>query len=225
MEPLTTPDCTGWHGALAVRVLGGLSAGERTALDAHLEGCARCRATHLEMSETRDLLGHVDPRAVRASAAVPAPLTERILGDLHRGAHHERRRRVARRATAVLAAAMVAGVVVVGAHQPSPPSLQRTLDLAGRSTVHARAVLFAQSWGTSVTLNERGLPGGQVYTVAMRTASGKWWVAGTYRAVTGQPVRATMACAVAFGAITGLRVSNSAGATVLSSYHEGGHLA
>jgi hypothetical protein len=52
----------------------------------------------------------------------------------------------------------------------------------------------------------------------MKTASGTWWTAGTYRSVTGEPVNATMACAVTLNRITGIRVLNGAGETVLTSY-------
>jgi hypothetical protein len=51
----------------------------------------------------------------------------------------------------------------------------------------------------------------------MKTATGAWWTAGTYRSVSGRTVNATMACAVALKDITGLRVENAKGVTVLAS--------
>jgi hypothetical protein len=90
--------------------------------------------------------------------------------------------------------------------------------LRGASTVKASAVLMGESWGTKVDLHESGLPGGGVYTVSMSTSSGTWWTAGTYRTVAGEVVDATMTCAVSLEKITGVRVLNGAGKTVLSSY-------
>jgi hypothetical protein len=54
--------------------------------------------------------------------------------------------------------------------------------------------------------------------VSMKTAKGTWWTAGTCRSVAGKPVNATMACAVSLHEITGIRVVNGSGVTVLSSY-------
>jgi hypothetical protein len=100
----------------------------------------------------------------------------------------------------------------------APPYAQRTVALSGLTSVQASAVLSARPWGTSLTMHEQGLPGGNVYTVSMRTAKGTWWVAGTYRSVAGQTVDATMSCAVPLDKITGLRVLNSAGTVVLTSW-------
>jgi hypothetical protein len=52
----------------------------------------------------------------------------------------------------------------------------------------------------------------------MKTAKGAWWTAGTYRSVSGTMVKATMSCAVSLQQITGLRVENAQGQTVLTSF-------
>jgi hypothetical protein len=52
----------------------------------------------------------------------------------------------------------------------------------------------------------------------MKTAKGAWWTAGTYRSVSGTMVKATMSCAVSLQHITGLRVENAQGRTVLTSF-------
>jgi hypothetical protein len=118
-------------------------------------------------------------------------------------------------AGAVAASLILVGVVT--AHPAASP-VQRTVALRGATTVRANAVLVDESWGTRVDLHENGLPGGNVYTVTMKTSSGTWWTAGTYRSVAGKPVNATMTCAVPLKEITGIRVLNGAGATVLTSY-------
>ena len=126
-------------------------------------------------------------------------------------------------ATSGIVGAIAAALILVTVFSTSPSSSpsQRALALSGAPAVTASAVLVEQPWGTSLQLSERGLPGGQIYTVSMETKSGRWWTAGTYRPAKGQAVFATMACAVSLHKITGVRVVNAAGATVLDSSPSG----
>jgi len=213
--------CEKWHEALAMQLFGDLSPNEQAGLAAHLDGCADCRDVAREIADTFEMLGYVDPSNVTPTASVPPELTDRVLRGLHQGGLQLRRRRRARvgvlSAVGLVAAALILVAVLTG---PATPT-QRTLALKGSSPAVATAVLSARSWGTSLDLHERGLPGDGVYTVSMETSAGDWWVAGTYRSMAGHPVDATMSCAVKLSQITGLRVVNSAGAVVLSSYHGG----
>jgi hypothetical protein len=221
MGPVKDMGCEKWHEAIAMRQFGDLSANEEAGLLAHLEGCADCQAIAKEFAQTHHLLSYVDPAAVAPTAAVPAQLTDKVLRDLHRGGALQRRKHRATLATAVGVGLIAASLIFAGLFSGSTvakPTTQRTLALSGLTTVRASAVLSARPWGTSLTMHEQGLPGGNVYTVSMRTAKGTWWVAGTYRSVAGQTVDATMSCAVPLSRITGLRVLNSAGTVVLTSY-------
>jgi len=226
MGPVNDTSCEQWHGLIAVRALGGLSSDEATALDAHLEGCAECRSLAEEMTSTAAMLAYVDPASVEPTALVAPELAERVLGDLHRaGALQRRRRRVTTGAVSLIGAIAAALILFALLSGTSPSTAQRTLALGltpaesqnGHALVTAKAVLIDQSWGTSVDFSERGLPSGGVYTVSMETAAGTWWTAGTYRSISGRTVSATMACAVAMKDITGLRVVNAKGVTVLTS--------
>jgi hypothetical protein len=220
MESVNASGCTRWHGALAMLVADGLGDDERPAVLAHLEGCAECRREFEELGQTVAVLNQVELGEPGSANTPPASLNERVLADL-RGAGRQRRRRFASLGAIGVAAAVTVFVVVSALRgaSPRPGNLQRTFALAGSATAHASVVLEARSWGTAVTLHERGLPGGVVYTVSMRTAGGTWWAAGSYRSTTGQAVNASMACAVALSRITGVRVVNAAGATVLASYY------
>jgi hypothetical protein len=226
MGPVTDMSCEQWRDPIAMRSLGGLSSDEALALDAHLEGCAECRSLAEEMSSTVAMLAYVDPSAIEPTALVAPELAERVLGDLRRAGVLQRRRRRVMTSAASLVGAIAAAVILFALLSgTSPTTNQRTLALgpttAGAlsdgSSITAQAVLVDQSWGTSVDFSERGLPGGGVYTVSMKTATGAWWTAGTYRSISGRTVSATMACAVAMKDITGLRVVNAKGVTVLSS--------
>jgi hypothetical protein len=206
-----------------MRLFGDLSANEEAALLAHLEGCADCQGIAKEFAQTHHLLSYVDPAAVAPTAAVPAQLTDKVLRDLRHGGALQRRRRRATLAATVGVGLIAASLIFAGLFSGSTvakPNTQRTVALSGLAAVRASAVLSARPWGTSLTMHEQGLPGGNVYTVSMETAKGTWWVAGTYRSVAGQTVDATMSCAVPLDKITGLRVLNSAGTIVLTSYRD-----
>ncbi len=226
MGPVSDSDCERWREALAIHLLSDQPVEEMTGLLAHLEGCAECQAMASELTETVAMLKYVDRSSVEPTASVPPSLTARVLGDLHEASATHRRRR--RNAAAVaglvgaLAAALIVVAVVSSSHAVTPG--ERALALRGASNVSASALLVKQPWGTSLQLRESGLPGGDVYTVSMETKSGRWWTAGTYRPVNDQAVFATMACAVSLRKITGVRVVNSAGVTVLASAGSGQYL-
>jgi len=211
--------CEGSRERLAMRAFGDLSPEETAGLEAHLEGCAACRDLARELADTVAMLQYVDPSAVEPTAHVPAALSARVLGDLQRAGQHVRRRHRAG-VTALVLVGMAACALVFAVVFSSGTSgpITRTLSLKGSASVSASAVLVDEPWGTSLTLSEKGLPGGSVYTVSMETAKGAWWTAGTYRSVAGAEVRATMSCAVSLSHITGLRVVNDKGATVLTSF-------
>ena len=215
--------CEKWHEAIAMRLFGDLSTNEEAALVAHLEGCADCETIAREFAQTYRMLSYVDPAAVAPTASVPAKLTNKVLRDLQRGAAQHRRRRRTRvtslAGVGLIAASFILAIVFSGNSAQTPPT-QRTLALSGITAVRASAVMTQRPWGTSLTMHEQGLPGGNVYTVSMRTGKGTWWVAGTYRSVAGETVDATMACSVPLNRITGLRVINSSGTVVLTSYHD-----
>jgi hypothetical protein len=209
-----------------MHLLGDQAVEEMTGLLAHLDGCAECRAIASELTETVAMLKFVDRSSVEPTASVPPALTARVLGDLHDVGVAQRRRRrvtvVAAGLVGALAAALIL-VAVFSSTRAGAPS-ERALALRGASSVTASALLVKRPWGTSLQLRESGLPGGEVYTVSMETKSGRWWTAGTYRPVGNKAVFATMACAVSLRKITGVRVENSAGATVLASFPSGSYL-
>ena len=218
---MTVRGCEQWHELIAMHVFDDLSIDETTGLLAHLEGCVACRNVASELAMTFSMLQFVDPSTVEPTASVPSGLTNRVLGDLRSGAQRQRRRQRVRAAgigvVGAVAAALILVIVFSGGSAPTKP-VERTLALRGVSSATANAVLIERNWGTSLDLHEQGLPGGEVYTVSMETAKGTWWTAGTYRSVKGNVVNATMACAVSMKQITGIRVVNASGVTVLSSY-------
>jgi hypothetical protein len=128
-----------------------------------------------------------------------------------------RRRRLAAGVGALLAAAAAITAVVALGGASAPPS--RTTALTGQPGVVASIALTSQTWGTRGTLRESGQAPGQVLTVAMKSASGRWWVAGSYRtAARSGPLEVQLSCAVALNQITDVWVTDQSGQVVLNGY-------
>ena len=208
MERMSARSCEQWRHAAALDALGGLEDDERAGLLAHLDGCAACREVAAELATTAEALAAVDHDTVHQTASVPPVLAARVLGTLHDDvmvAH--RRRRVAAVGGAVVALAASVALVLALALPGgiATPARSRT------EVPHERLVRTAVA-----IVAERGLPKGAVYNVAMRTGVASWWATGSFLAPSGR-VPPQMACAVPMDAITGIRVTTSAGTTVLES--------
>jgi predicted anti-sigma-YlaC factor YlaD len=243
---MTARDCAQWRGLLAMSAIGRASVEEDRALEDHLGHCEQCRqdaeevrfaATALEFLDRAqvDLPGS-EPSSpdlsvgrtyggneVRREERAPAPdsaLPPVGVTDLQDIRRRRRRKTVAATVAAGVAAAGIAAagiaLVIVGSG-PAPPS--KTVALSGAHGVRASVSLVSESWGTRATLRESGQAPGQVLTVSMKTASGRWWVAGSYRTTVRQ--RATevqLSCAVPSNQITDVWVTDQAGHTVLNGY-------
>jgi hypothetical protein len=209
-----TDHCEHWRGLVAMAVVGQIEAEDRVALAAHLDGCAECRQAARELEPLGALLGSADPTTADEAVLSPA-LEAAVLERLRAEARRARRQRLTRRTLAAAAAVVVAVGGVVAGLALSAPAPGRTLVLGGPAGVTARATLTPEPWGTQVTLSASGQPPGQVFTVAMRTAQGRWWEAGSYRTVAGRDVVVRLACAVPTGQIAALYVEDGQGRTVL----------
>ncbi len=76
---MKTDDCRDWRTSLGAYALGQLPAGERAALEAHLEGCQACRAEAESLGAVARLLPLADPdRFSRPAPRPSAELGERI---------------------------------------------------------------------------------------------------------------------------------------------------
>ena len=88
----------------------------------------------------------------------------------------------------VAAGVAAAGIALVASGNGSAPP-GKTVALSGAHGVTASVSLVSESWGTRATPGESGQAPGQVLTVSMKTASGRWWVAGSYRTTVRQGPR------------------------------------
>ena len=126
-----------------------------------------------------------------------------MLGDLRRAGGRDRRRRRTSERRACSPARCGGAWCSSPCSRPRYRADSRTLALKGAASVTANAVLVDEPWGTSLTLSETGLPGGRgLHGLDEDSRTGAWWVAGTYRSVSGSTVNATMSCAVSLPHIT-----------------------
>jgi hypothetical protein len=186
---------------------------EALALDEHLRGCEPCRQDARDLGMAASALTFLDEGQIEHLGAVGASADQPIDIALAR----RRRRRMAGVLTAAAGVAAAAVVAIVLSSTPAPPA--KTVALTGQQGVTASISLAGQTWGTRATLRETGQAPGQVLTVSMKTASGRWWVAGSYR-TTGRPgtMVVQLSCAVPVGQITDVWVRDQAGRTVLNGY-------
>jgi predicted anti-sigma-YlaC factor YlaD len=215
---MTGGRCDHWQGLIAIDLVGQLADADRVALDAHLDGCAACRREKDELAGLSRILPAADLDHLDVPD-VPRELESAVFERLHAQARHDRRVRRSRYVLGAVAAAVAVGALVLGLSATTgSPGTQRTVALGGRVGVQATAQLTKEPWGTAVRLRETGQAGDQILTVSMRTTTGTWWEAGTYRTVNGHPVDVELACAVPLSKIGSIWVRNAAGRTVLQGY-------
>src|SRR5262245_7406075 len=119
---MTAERCREWRESLGALALGQLPGEERAALEAHLEGCAECRAELESLAGVARLMPLADPERFGEAPEVPPLLGERIAATIAAERRVEDRRRKRRRrsfglawagATAAMATAAVLAVLVL----------------------------------------------------------------------------------------------------------------
>jgi hypothetical protein len=215
---------------VGVYVLGALDPPEREAFEAHLDGCASCRA---ELTAVAGLPGLLS----RAAAPVvdPEPPVEILAGTLRRV---RRRRRVALLAAAaavVVALGVGAGVAVWSG--PGPAAAPDTVVAAQAREVVLPAVagsessgladLTARPWGTQVSLTcvYEGAPHPPpppdaprtTYVLVVRSADGRLEQIASWSPPPGQDVHVAASTDLPADRVSGLEVRTAAGAVVMRS--------
>lgn len=213
---MSTHDCDHMKGLIAIEAIGRLAENERVGLIAHLDGCRECRDDERELRELAAVLPAVELEHLEPED-VPQGLYDSVVGRLTFESRRDRRSRRLRYAVGgAIAAGFVALGLGFGLTGSSSPS--RTMSLTGSSGVAASVQLTSETWGTSVQVQESGQAGGEVLWVWMRTNSGGWWEAGTYRSVSGHSVKVQLACALKLSQIESIWVRDSSGHVVLHGY-------
>lgn len=175
MGTVTTEACRRWRELLGAYLLGHLTHEERVGLEAHLDGCAECRAELAELRPVSGALASADATHLGAPPEPPAELADRVYARVRaaRRAHRRRRWGVA------LAAAIVAVAVAVPVTLAVRPDRRRADDIEKFSFktlpvgVVAEATLYKRKSGVEVWIEYEGLEPDRWYAVWVERASGE----------------------------------------------------
>jgi hypothetical protein len=188
---MRTDRCREWRTSLGAYALGQLGAGERAAIEAHLEGCPECRAEAETLGSVAKLLPLADPdRIMRPAPQPPADLGERIAtqieGERARLREAERARKRRRRfgfgfggAIAAAAAVVLALVLTSGGSESQPEQRVAFGDVP--KGIEIDAVLEPHSFGTEIHMYVHGVRSGTLCRVFLRGDDGKRYPAGSFR--------------------------------------------
>lgn len=216
---MTAEGCREWKALLGAHALGQLSADERVGLEAHLEGCAECRAELDSLAGVTRLLPLADPERFGAAPRPPAALGERVVAavDSERRAHeHEARGRRWRwrfgltlGGVAAATAALLAIFVLGGGGGESPPERW----VAFRSLpagMEIDTTLVPHSFGTEVHVYVSGVRSGTLCRVFLRDEAGRPISAGSFRYRWGKDSEAVLTSALDLSntAAIGIRVGD-----------------
>lgn len=211
---MTVERCREWRESLGAHALGQLPADERAALDAHLEGCAECRAELESLAGVARLMPLADPERF-GDAPVPPPLLgERIAATIAAERRSSRRRR--RRfglawsgAAAAVATAAVLAILVLGSSGGGAP--ERQVAFRGLPAgMHIDASLEPRSFGTEIHVYVSGVRSGTLCRVFIRDRQGDRLPAGTFRYRWDEDTHAVLSSALDLSntAAIGIRVGD-----------------
>jgi len=198
----TRKDCRDWRELLGVYALGQLQGDEHVGLEAHLEGCAQCRAELALLEPVARMLPHADPERFESAPQPPPELGARIAATIageRRQAQTRRRRRLFGGfafggATAAVAAAVLAIFVLGGGGSGEPE--QHVKFAALPKGVSIDATLEPHSYGTEVRMYVHGVASGTLCTVSLRGPGGVSYPAGTFRYRWGDDSEAVLSSAL-----------------------------
>jgi anti-sigma-K factor RskA len=183
---MTSEPCREWRGEIAALSLAepGDPASIRT--QAHVDGCADCRAALAELRRVTALLAHADPDRAGEANEPPPDLAARILVEVR---DERQRRKANRRRRAVLtfaaaAAALVLIALTVVSRGDDDPRLHEFTAVEAGAT--GRYALEANDQGTAVRLEHQGLDVDEIYWLWLTDDSGRRVSAGTFRGSTGE---------------------------------------
>jgi anti-sigma factor RsiW len=208
---------------LGAYVLDQLTDDERIAVEAHLDGCADCRAEVAELAPLVSAMRDVDPDRVSAPAEPPTELAARIGETICNSRRRRDRGTLLRRGAAgLLVAAALVGAFVLGvSRQPdpgtaAPPVVPLTVHLVAAG-VQADAGLVRHTWGTELKLKATGLRDGGSYTVTFIRRDGTAVSGGTFIGTGSNTLNCSLNGALPLDEMVEVTVTDGSGALVLDA--------
>jgi hypothetical protein len=199
-DPVTPLTCREAELSLGALVLGALDPAERRQVEAHVEGCARCRDALSELAPLPGLLNRLD--AAQAEAGLPRP-PERLLdvamqraASAPAGARSTSRRRwVAAAAVAAAALVLASTAVLASRGQDAPPVATPTSTTTGPQSqtvlwdgessdgaIQASVVLTPQTSGSRLLMTLTGVHSGQRCDLVIWSDDGRREVPASWQA-------------------------------------------
>ncbi|HMI81653.1 MAG TPA: anti-sigma factor [Solirubrobacterales bacterium] len=179
-------ECREWRESLGAYALGQLEGDERAGLEAHLDGCAACRAELALLQPVAQMLPHADPARFGPAPQPPPELGARIAATIEGERRQEQRRR--RRtfggfalggAAAALAVAALAIFVFSGGDEGGPQQHVKFASLPPGISIYA--TLEPHAYGTEIRMYVHGVPSGTLCRVYLKGPRGATYPAGTFR--------------------------------------------
>lgn len=184
---MSSDACRQWRGPLAVRALGLPDPVHDVGLDAHLDGCAACRAELDDLTAVAAAVELADPERLGEVPVAP-PLADRIVAEVAREAAYDRRRgrrRLVLAVAAVVAVLALLATSLIAVIGDGDDGGTAPIELAGGPGIEGTAELTPRSWGTEVALEVSGLEDGEVYWLWLSDEDGERSIAGTFSGTSG----------------------------------------
>jgi anti-sigma factor RsiW len=211
---------------LGVHALGHGTPDERAAVQAHLDGCAACRAELAELLPVAARLSDVDPARLDDVPPTPPGLGDAVLARIAAERATQpvdlaARRRLRTRLAAASAAAGIAAAAFWGGWlarpQPPPIPLEAVAVQPADAGITASAGIVPHTWGVEVKLSGEGFTAGEVYRVTVLDTAGTEVPAGEFLGVGPQELTCNLNSSVLREDAAGFEVLDASGAVVLTS--------
>jgi hypothetical protein len=184
---MKTRNCREWRESLGAYALGQLKDDARIGLEAHLEGCAACRAELAALEPVARMLPHADPARFGPAPEPPPALGARIAATIQAERQQARRRRRRRQlfggsaigGAAAAVAAVLLLFVFTGGGEGAPQQQVRFASLP--EGVGMEATLEPHAFGTEIHMYVHGLASGTLCRVSLNGPGGVSYPAGTFR--------------------------------------------
>lgn len=211
---MTAERCREWRLSLGAHALGQLAEDERVALEAHLEGCAECRAELESLASVARLMPLADPERFGSAPAPPPALADRVAATIRaeRRAQKRRRRRLRMSlggaGVAVAAAAAALAIFVLPGGEQAPRQHVAFASLPAGMKIEA--TLEPHAYGTEIRMYVQGVRSGTLCRVFLRGPGGARLPAGSFRYRWGADGEAVLSSALDVSAARaiGVRVGN-----------------
>jgi anti-sigma factor RsiW len=209
---MTAEGCRKWREWLGAYALEQLPGEERTALAAHLDGCAACRAELDSLSAVARLMPLADPERFATAPTPPTSLAGRVAATIaaERRSTRRRKARFGLAFAGATAAAAVLAIFVLGGGSGGGAPERHVTFASLPPQMKIGATLIPHAYGTEIHVYVKGARSGTLCRVFLRGADGERMPAGSFRYRWGDDSNAVLSSALDLSeaATIGVRVGN-----------------